>query len=86
VELGGQNQDMSELYHSWIAFFLGLCLQPIIRLVKKGRLANPRQDFQLILRPEDKLAKRPPVGVNSCAESVHSNLVNSTLDSRGIST
>jgi AbiEi antitoxin C-terminal domain len=31
----------------------------ITRLVKKGRLANPRHGFLLILRPEDQLAGAP---------------------------
>ena len=31
----------------------------VTRLVKKGRLANPRHGFLLILRPEDQLAGAP---------------------------
>jgi hypothetical protein len=31
----------------------------VTRLINKGRLANPRQGFSLILRPEDRIAGAP---------------------------
>jgi predicted transcriptional regulator of viral defense system len=37
----------------------GTLAKAITRLVKKGRLANPRHGFLLILRPEDQLAGAP---------------------------
>jgi predicted transcriptional regulator of viral defense system len=37
----------------------GTLAAAITRLVKKGRLANPRHGFLLILRPEDRLAGAP---------------------------